>query len=97
MAHGETVRFEKVGKSFGSTAALADFTLEVAAGEFVTLLGPSGSGKTTALNILAGFTNASEGRVFIGERDVTALPPELLDAFEPMPDERVVRAQLGFR
>ena len=77
MSQGRApVRFQNVSRSFGSVVALDDFCLDIAAGEFVTLLGPSGSGKTTALNILAGFDRASSGEVFIGERAVGALPPE---------------------
>ena len=76
MGHGTPVTFESVSKRYGATDALVDFSLHVAAGEFVTLLGPSGSGKTTALNILAGFTDASAGRVTIGDDDVTAKAPE---------------------
>ena len=70
------VRYSNVTRRYGSVHALADFSLELAAGEFVTLLGPSGSGKTTALNILAGFDQADEGHVFIGDRSVGSLPPE---------------------
>lgn len=70
------VRFDKVSRRFGEVVALDGFDLEIAAGEFVTLLGPSGSGKTTALNILAGFDRATSGEVFIGARPVGALPPE---------------------
>lgn len=73
---GATVAFRKATKHYGSTVALADFGLEVGAGEFVTLLGPSGSGKTTALNILAGFTGLTEGDVLIDGRSVASLPPE---------------------
>lgn len=70
------VRFENVSRRFGNVMALDDFCLDIAAGEFITLLGPSGSGKTTALNILAGFDRATSGEVFIGDRAVGALPPE---------------------
>ena len=77
MSEGRApVRFQNVSRSFGSVVALDDFCLDIAAGEFVTLLGPSGSGKTTALNILAGFDRATSGEVFIGERAVGLLPPE---------------------
>ena len=77
MSEGRApVRFQNVSRRFGSVAALDDFSLDIAAGEFVTLLGPSGSGKTTALNILAGFDRATSGEVFIDERAVGPLPPE---------------------
>jgi putative spermidine/putrescine transport system ATP-binding protein len=56
--------------------ALSDFTLDIAHGEFLTLLGPSGSGKTTALNILAGFTDPTEGELLVDGRDVLSMPPE---------------------
>ncbi|TCK99749.1 putative spermidine/putrescine transport system ATP-binding protein [Shimia isoporae] len=73
---GSRVRFENVTKSFGATVALSDFNLDIAPGEFVTLLGASGSGKSTALNILAGFSDASSGEVFIDDRPLTGVAPE---------------------
>jgi putative spermidine/putrescine transport system ATP-binding protein len=73
---GTTVRFDKVSKWFGATAALTEFSLDVAPGEFVTLLGASGSGKSTALNILAGFSEATSGDVRIGERSLAGVPSE---------------------
>jgi len=74
-----SVRFERVSKTFGDTVALSDFTLDAADGEFVVLLGPSGCGKTTALRILAGLEEATAGEVYIGERNVTDLPPRQRD------------------
>ncbi len=73
---GSRVHFENVTKSFGDTVALTDFNLDIAPGEFVTLLGASGSGKSTALNILAGFSNATSGEVFIDDRPLTGVAPE---------------------
>lgn len=73
---GSTVRFEKLSKSFGTTVALSDFNLDIAPGEFVTLLGASGSGKSTALNILAGFSDASSGEIYIDGRPLTGVPSE---------------------
>jgi ABC-type Fe3+/spermidine/putrescine transport system ATPase subunit len=69
------LRLEAIAKSFGPVAALVPTDLDVAEGEFLTLLGPSGSGKTTILNICAGYLVPSSGRLHVGGRDVTALPP----------------------
>ncbi len=68
------VRFERVTKRFGPVLAVDDVTLEVPAGNLVTLLGPSGCGKTTALRMIAGLEWPTEGRVYIGNEDVTPLP-----------------------
>jgi putative spermidine/putrescine transport system ATP-binding protein/spermidine/putrescine transport system ATP-binding protein len=62
-------------KRFGPVTAVDRVALEVAAGEFFSLLGPSGSGKTTLLRIIAGLETPDAGRVVIGGRDVTRLPP----------------------
>jgi putative spermidine/putrescine transport system ATP-binding protein len=64
-----------VSKSYGDVVAVATLDLEVAPGEFFTLLGPSGSGKTTTLRMIAGFEQPDAGGVELAGRDVTALPP----------------------
>jgi ABC-type Fe3+/spermidine/putrescine transport system ATPase subunit len=69
------LRFADVAKSFAGIRALEPFDLDVADGEFLTLLGPSGSGKTTLLNICAGYLSPTAGRLFVDDRDVTDLPP----------------------
>lgn len=68
------VVFQEVSKSFGTVKALYPTSLDIEAGEFITLLGPSGSGKTTLLNITAGYLAPDGGRVLIGGRDVTLTP-----------------------
>ena len=69
------VRFDSVRKTFGKVVAVDDVDLEVADGDFVVLLGPSGCGKTTLLRCLAGLEKVDSGRVLIGGRDATDLPP----------------------
>ncbi|WP_371311883.1 ABC transporter ATP-binding protein [Pseudovibrio flavus] len=73
---GSRIRFENVSKSFGATVALSEFNLDIEPGEFVTLLGASGSGKSTALNILAGFSEATSGDVYIDNRPLNGVAPE---------------------
>ena len=69
------IRYQNVGKTFGQVTVLTDFDVEVPDGTFLALLGPSGCGKTTALRIMSGLEQPSQGRVFLGDRDVTDTPP----------------------
>ncbi len=69
------VRFQAVRKTFGKVLAVDDVDLEVGDGEFVVLVGPSGCGKTTLLRCLAGLERVDGGRIEIGGRDATDLPP----------------------
>jgi multiple sugar transport system ATP-binding protein len=69
------VRFQGVHKTFGNVTAVDGVDLTVGEGEFVVLLGPSGCGKTTLLRCLAGLEHVDSGKVFIGDRDATELPP----------------------
>jgi putative spermidine/putrescine transport system ATP-binding protein len=62
-------------KQFGDVTAVDNVDLDIAQGEFFTLLGPSGSGKTTTLRLIAGFERPDAGRVSLSGRDVTDLPP----------------------
>ncbi len=69
------IKIENVTKRFGSFTAVNDVSLTVADREFMVLLGPSGCGKTTLLRAVAGLGMADEGRISIGGKDVTYLPP----------------------
>jgi multiple sugar transport system ATP-binding protein len=75
------VRFEQATRVYPGTdvPAVDALDLRIADGELMVLVGPSGSGKTTALRMLAGLEEVDEGAIFIGERDVTDLPPKHRD------------------
>ncbi len=70
-----SVELRGVSKRFGDFTAVDELSVEVAEGEFFTLLGPSGCGKTTTLRMIAGFEEASDGQVLIDGSDVAGLPP----------------------
>jgi multiple sugar transport system ATP-binding protein len=67
--------FENVGKSFGSKVALNGIDLTIGDGEFFSLLGPSGCGKSTLLSLACGLEQVTHGKIFIGGKDVTHVPP----------------------
>jgi len=69
------IKLESVTKTFdGRIVAVDGVTLDIAAGEFFSLLGPSGCGKTTSLRMIAGFEHPESGRVHVGGRDITDVP-----------------------
>jgi putative spermidine/putrescine transport system ATP-binding protein len=72
---GVAVRLEEVVKRFGDVVAVDGVDLDVREGEFFSMLGPSGSGKTTCLRLIAGFESPTQGRVYLGGRDVSKLAP----------------------
>lgn len=69
------IALKGLSKSFGNTKAVDNLDLEIAQGEFFSMLGPSGSGKTTVLRMIAGFELPSAGKVFLEGKDVTELAP----------------------
>ncbi len=69
------LELRQVTKRFGSFAAVDDLSLDIAAGEFLTLLGASGSGKTTTLRMIAGFELPTAGQILMGGASITGLPP----------------------
>src|SRR3954467_6963416 len=76
-----TVTFDRAQRLYpGATVpAVNELSLEIADGEFMVLVGPSGCGKSTSLRMLAGLEEVTEGRILIGDRDVTHLPPKERD------------------
>src|SRR3954452_10002510 len=73
------VTTEGLSKHFGDVRAVDDLDLEIADGEFFSMLGPSGSGKTTVLRMVAGFERPTAGSIRLGDQDVTTLPPHRRD------------------
>ncbi len=69
------VRLESVTKTFDDVKAVDDLSLEIPRGSFFALLGPSGCGKTTSLRMIGGFEEPTAGTIYLGDRDVTGLPP----------------------
>ena len=79
MTDAASIAITGLTKRFGPVTAVDGVDLDAAAGEFLALLGPSGSGKTTILMSIAGFDFPTDGRIEIGGRDVTYLPPQRRD------------------
>jgi spermidine/putrescine transport system ATP-binding protein len=70
-----SVELQAITKQFGDVVAVDDLNLAIGEGQFFTLLGPSGCGKTTTLRVVAGFEDATRGRVLIDGTDVAGVPP----------------------
>jgi len=75
VSDAPAIRLTALRKAFGAVEAVAGIDLDIADGEFFSMLGPSGSGKTTVLRMIAGFETPTAGTVSLSGRDVTALPP----------------------
>jgi ABC-type Fe3+/spermidine/putrescine transport system ATPase subunit len=75
VSRAPLLSIRNVAKRFGKNVVLRDISLEVAEGEFLTILGESGSGKTTLLRIIAGFETASAGEVWMGDERLDRQPP----------------------
>ena len=75
MPKSVIVSLRGISRSFGSVRAVENVSLEIFAGEFITLLGPSGSGKTTVLRMIAGFEKPDSGSIYISDKDVSQLAP----------------------
>jgi spermidine/putrescine ABC transporter ATP-binding subunit len=74
-SHGARVVFETIEKRYQHVTAVDGISLDIAPGEFLTLLGPSGSGKTTSLMMLAGFEIPSAGEIYVDDQPIAAVPP----------------------
>ena len=73
------VTYDNITKTYGEETAVTDMNIEIEDGEFVTLVGPSGCGKSTTLEMVAGLTEPSSGRIHIDGEDVTDFPPKERD------------------
>ncbi len=76
MGNGETIiHIDSISKHFGDVVAVDKVSIEIAAGEFFSLLGPSGCGKTTLLRMLAGFESPTSGKIYIDGQAMSDIPP----------------------
>lgn len=75
MSKPVIVSLREVSRTFGEVQAVANLSLDIYEGEFITLLGPSGSGKTTVLRMIAGFEKPDSGTITISQKDVSQLAP----------------------
>ncbi|MEU2155292.1 ABC transporter ATP-binding protein [Streptomyces sp. NPDC019396] len=73
------IRLQDISKRYGDSYAVHSLSLDIAPGEFFSLLGPSGCGKTTTLRMIGGFTDPTDGTILLGGQDVTWLPPNKRD------------------
>tara|TARA_B100000700_G_scaffold45470_1_gene47561 strand:- start:121 stop:1209 length:1089 start_codon:yes stop_codon:yes gene_type:complete len=74
--NSQFVKFDKVDKSYdGKVLVVKDLNLDIAEGEFITMLGPSGSGKTTCLMMLAGFETPTNGEIYLDSNPISNIPP----------------------
>jgi putative ABC transport system ATP-binding protein len=84
-ANNHLLRLENVTKTFQmgevSVHALRDVSADVRRGEFIVMVGPSGSGKTTILNLIGGLDNATSGRLWFGDREITRFSPAELTRY----------------
>jgi branched-chain amino acid transport system ATP-binding protein len=74
LDHPPALRTDRVSLRIGSVRIVDEVSLSVREGEFLVVIGPNGAGKTTLLNLLSGVARASEGRIFLREREITRMP-----------------------
>jgi branched-chain amino acid transport system ATP-binding protein len=73
---GSTLAARGINKNFGSLVVAADVNIDLPSGVRYALIGPNGAGKTTLINLMTGMLRPDSGRIFLGDEDITALPPE---------------------
>lgn len=71
------IKIQNIDKYFDGVQILKNINLEIKSGEFFSILGPSGCGKTTLLRMIAGFINPDKGAIYLGDQNLTELPPNL--------------------
>jgi len=97
----KTLRLDSVGRTFGATQALDNFSLEIKRGEFIAILGPSGCGKSTALNCISGLLPATSGSIWLDDKRIDTLAVEdrgfgmVFQHYALFP-HMTVRANIGF-
>ncbi len=75
QSHSVGIELKNIDLSYGDTRVIKDVSLEIRQGEFFAFLGPSGCGKSTLLRLIAGFEQCQRGEVYLGDEEVSRLPP----------------------
>ena len=75
QSHSVGIELRNIDLSYGNTRVIKDVSLKIRQGEFFAFLGPSGCGKSTLLRLIAGFEQCQKGEVYLGDEEVSNLPP----------------------